>query len=211
MSGYRFRPISSSVAATALLLATEAPAQDVNPLLEVLEENVVSGASRSAERESDAPAMSSVVTAEQLHMYGIHRLDEAINFLSLGMFSQDDMSTPNVGARGVALTRDNNNHVLVVLDGNVVNEQAGGAVFLTDIPLEVVDHIEVILGPGSVLYGSNAMFGVINVVTKGARDYSGVRVSSTLGASMPMASDGSLRSPTTETIGHDNHFGVTYG
>ena len=211
MSGYRLRFISCSLAATALLLAIKAPAQDVNPLLEILEENVVSGASRSAERESDAPAMSSVVTAEQLHMYGIHRLDEAINFLSLGMFSQDDMSTPQVGARGVALTRDMNNHVLVVLDGNVVNEQAAGAVSLTDIPLEVVDHIEVILGPGSVLYGSNAMFGVINVVTKNAREYSGVRASSTLGASMPMASDGSLRSPTPETIGHDNHFTLTYG
>jgi outer membrane receptor for ferrienterochelin and colicin len=38
----------------------------------------------------------------------------------------------------------------------------------------MVDHIEVILGPGSVLYGSNAMLGVINVVTKHAKDWSGV-------------------------------------
>ena len=41
------------------------------------------------------------------------------------------------------------------------------------MPIEMVDHIEIILGPGSVLYGSNAMLGVINVVTKRARNFTG--------------------------------------
>ena len=41
------------------------------------------------------------------------------------------------------------------------------------MPIEMVDHIEIILGPGSVLYGSNAMLGVINVVTKRARNFAG--------------------------------------
>jgi len=42
--------------------------------------------------------------------------------------------------------------------------------------MEMIDHIEVILGPGSVLYGSNAMLGVINVITKRAKDFQGVHV-----------------------------------
>src|SRR5437870_459893 len=42
------------------------------------------------------------------------------------------------------------------------------------LPLELVDHIELVLGPGSVLYGGNAMLGVINIVTKSSRAYRGL-------------------------------------
>lgn len=197
----------STLLGTALL-APPAAAEDLGSILEVLEESVVTGASHSAERARDAPAMSSVITAEQLRTFGIRHLDEAINFLSLGMFAQDRMSTEEVGARGVALTRDMNSHVLIVLDGVVMNEQAGGAAFLHDVPLEVVDHIEVILGPGSVLYGSNAMLGVINVVTKSARDEGSVGGSVSLGASPPLSSSGAIRSPTLDNMGRDHRFSL---
>src|SRR5579864_1576769 len=91
--------------ALALLAPSVARAQDTSGLLEVLDENVVSGASKSAESSSDAPAMSTNITADQLRRFGIHRLDEALNFLSLGMFAQDNLSVPEVGARGVLITR----------------------------------------------------------------------------------------------------------
>ncbi len=57
----------------------------------------------------------------------------------------------------------------VARDGHAINEPLFGTARFdrgAGIPLEMVDHIEVILGPGSVLYGSNAMLGVINVITK---------------------------------------------
>ena len=44
------------------------------------------------------------------------------------------------------------------------------------MPLELIDHVEVVLGAGSVLYGSNAMLGIVNVVTKRAKDFTGARV-----------------------------------
>jgi outer membrane receptor for ferrienterochelin and colicins len=188
-----------------------AHAEDEGDLLEVLEENVVSGASRSAERSSDAPAYSSVITGEQLRQFGIRRLDEALNFLSTGMFTQDRMSTAESGARGVSLTRDFNSHVLVVLDGMVMNEQGGGAVYFHDIPIELIDRVEVILGPGSVLYGAQAMLGVVNVVTKAPKDYAGYHAYTTFGASPPMNADGSFAKPTIDALGHDNRYAVTMG
>src|SRR6185503_17011460 len=108
---------------------------------------------------------------------GIHSLDEAINFLSLGMVTENPLGAVAIGARGVLVTQDYGSHVLLLINGHSVNEQWGGTAYFergAAIPLELVDHIEVILGPGSVLYGSNAMLGVINVVTKRAKDYDGV-------------------------------------
>lgn len=194
---------------SAAFSAPSARADDVGEILEVLEENVVTGASRSAERATDAPAMSSTITADELRRFGIHRLDQALNFLSLGMFSHDRMSSAEVGARGVALGRDTNSHVLLVLDGMIVNEQAGGTAFLHDIPMELVDHIEVILGPGSVLYGAQAMLGVINVVTKSAKDRDGIDAAASVGVSPPMGADGAVQMPDGfSSLGRDNHYSV---
>ena len=120
MTGARHLALIAFVAGT--LAPSLGQAQDVDSLLEVLEENVVSGASRSDQRAGQAPATSTTITAEELRRFGIVNLGDALNFLSLGMFSHDRMSTPEVGARGVAISRDSNSHVLVVLDGMVVNE-----------------------------------------------------------------------------------------
>ncbi|WP_437725688.1 TonB-dependent receptor plug domain-containing protein [Sorangium sp. So ce861] len=189
----------------------EARADDVSSLLEILEENVVSGASRAAERASDAPAMSSVITGQQLKLFGIKRLADALNFLGSGVFAHYRMSAPEVGARGVALTRDANSHVLLVLDGMVVNEQGGGTVFLHDIPVDAIDHIEVILGPGSVLYGAQAMLGVINVVTKKAADHEGLHASLMLGASPPLDESGNIIAPAVESPGGENTVALSLG
>jgi outer membrane receptor protein involved in Fe transport len=201
--------VALAVGTADVLASVSARADDVNPLLEVLEETVVSGASRSAERSTDAPARSSIVTADDLRRFGIRHLDDAINYLSAGMFSQDRLSTSEVGARGLALTRDTNSHILVVLDGMVVNEQGGGAVYLHDIPIEVVDHVEFILGPGSVLYGGQAMLGVINIVTKVAKHNEGYRGAASFGLSPPLDAAGAIQSPALATLGHDNRYSLS--
>ena len=125
------------------------------------------------------------------------------------MFTQDRMSTAESGARGVSLTRDFNSHILVVLDGMVMNEQGGGAVYFHDIPIELIDRVEVILGPGSVLYGAQAMLGVVNVVTKAPKDYTGYHAYTTFGASPPLNSNGSFGKPTLDSLGHDNRYALT--
>jgi outer membrane receptor for ferrienterochelin and colicins len=170
--------LALSLAAVSALPAA-ASAEDVAELAGLLNEPVVSTASKSAESAGLAPATTSVVTAEDLRRHGISTLDEAIDFVALGMIAEPSYATPEIGARGVMLTGDYGNHVLLLLDGHALNEPWDGTAYYdrsAGIPMDLVDHIEVILGPGSVLYGSSAMLGVINVITKRAKDYAGLHL-----------------------------------
>jgi outer membrane receptor for ferrienterochelin and colicins len=154
-------------------------ADDTSALEGLLAEPIVLSASKQSEGASSAPALSTSLTAEDLRRYGIRTLAEAIDFLSIAVHSSENLNGGEVGARGVLLTGDRGSHFLVLVDGYVVNDPLrGGSTFGVGagIPLELVDHIEIIVGPGSVLYGSNAMFGLVNVVTKRPKHYQGVRV-----------------------------------
>jgi outer membrane receptor protein involved in Fe transport len=159
-----------------MALSGLARADEPADLEAALSEPIVATASKSAEDESTAPATTTTITSEDLRRYGIHSLDEALNYLSLGFITQNPLHAVDIGARGVLLTADFGNHVLLLLNGHSMNEQWDGTAYYergAGIPMELIDHIEVILGPGSVLYGANAMLGVINVVTKHAAEYQG--------------------------------------
>lgn len=71
----------------ALLLPSAARADDATDLEGLLSENVVSGASKSSELASDAPATTSVLTAADMRRYGIRSLAEAIDFLGMGVIT----------------------------------------------------------------------------------------------------------------------------
>ncbi len=172
--------LGGAVFVTALLCAGGVEAQE--DLDTLLDQTVVTAASKSAEVSATAPGTSTVITAQDLRRFGIHTLSEAVDFLSLGAATSGRDATGEkggLGARGVQLAGDEGNHFLLLVNGHGVNEPLAGAVRFdrgAGIPLEMVDRIEVILGPGSVLYGSNAMLGVINVVTKSAKDFKGTRL-----------------------------------
>lgn len=159
--------------------AAPAFAEDISALEGLLAEPIVSSASKQSEDASSAPALSMSLTAEDLRRYGIRTLAEAIDFLAIAVSTSDNLGPGETGARGVLLTGDRGSHFLVLVDGYVMNDPLrGGSSFGVGaaIPMELVDHVEIIVGPGSVLYGSNAMLGLVNVVTKRAKDYQSVRV-----------------------------------
>jgi outer membrane receptor protein involved in Fe transport len=168
--------------AVILALTSAAPREvraDDASLQDLLNETIITTASKSTEKGSTAPAISTILTAEDIRHYGIHSIDEAVDFLSLGAVTSNPLRSVDIGARGVLIPSDQGNHILLLVDGHAVNEALYGAARFergAGIPMELVDHIEVILGPGSVLYGSNAMLGVINVVTKRAKDFAGTHV-----------------------------------
>jgi outer membrane receptor protein involved in Fe transport len=166
-------------AAVAVTVSASARADDTSDLQNLLSETVVVGASKSAEKGSTAPAVTTTLTADDIRRYGMRSIDEAIDFLSLGSFTANTLRAPEVGSRGVAIANDQGNHFLLLVDGHAVNEALYGSARFgrgAGIPMEIVDRIEIILGPGSVLYGSSAMLGVVNVVTKPARDFAGTHI-----------------------------------
>jgi outer membrane receptor for ferrienterochelin and colicin len=198
----------------AILLSTSAPAVagETDDLRAILDENVVTTASTSAERGSTAPATSVTITAEDLELYGIRSLDEAINFLSLGVVTSNPLRTPDIGARGVLLPNDDGKHFLLLVNGHAMNDPLIGAARFdsgSGIPLDAIDHIEVIVGPGSVLYGSNAMLGVINVITKRGSDHAGGHVSGDyeIGRSVRVgAGAGAEISQSHDVVAHGEYF-----
>jgi outer membrane receptor for ferrienterochelin and colicins len=159
--------------------ASASRAQDTSELEGLLDESVVSTASKTAEVTSTAPATSVSISADEIRRYGIRTIDEAINYLAMGMQIEKSDYAAEIGARGVLLSGDVGAHVLLLVDGHAVNEQWGAAAYYDrgmGVPMEMVDHIEIVLGPGSVLYGSNAMLGTVNVVTKWGKDFSGAHL-----------------------------------
>jgi outer membrane receptor for ferrienterochelin and colicins len=169
------------IALLALAISTFATASraDDAELAGLLDENIVTTASMASELGSTAPATSSVITAEEMRVYGMHTIGEAIDFLGLGATGASTNSGTGFGVRGVHVDGDTNAHVLLLIDGHAVNDfMRGGAPLGYDagLPVELIDHIELVLGPGSVLYGSNAVLAVVNVITKRASAFKGVRV-----------------------------------
>jgi outer membrane receptor for ferrienterochelin and colicins len=182
MKRHIFRPaVAVAVALAAVALARAEPARAQNPqdtrdLESMLDESVVTTAAATAQVASAAPATSVTITSEDLQTFGLRSLAEAIDFLGLGVATSDTLRTPDIGSRGVMLENDGGKHFLLLIDGHAINDPLyGGARFDqgAGVPIDVIDHIEVVIGPGSVLYGSNAMMGVVNVITKSASGYKG--------------------------------------
>ncbi|MEN0063845.1 MAG: PEGA domain-containing protein [Myxococcota bacterium] len=132
----------------------------------------VTAASRYAQDVAEAPASVNLIPKEELQAFGYQTVIEALQGLR-GVYSTDDLAYESLGIRGFNRLGDYGNRVLVTLDGhrtndNFIGSSQAGNDFLGD--LEDVTRIEFVRGPGSALYGSNAVFGVINVVTKGRGD-----------------------------------------
>lgn len=185
-----------------------------NDLEALMEQSIVSTPSKSAELSSTAPATSSVITAEELRAHGLRSLNEALDYASLGMVTTKVEHAVEVGARGVLLNGDYGNHVLLLIDGVPVNEPWNGTAYFergAGVPFELIDHIEVTLGPGSVMHGAQAMLGVVNIVTKRARDYRGLRLIAEGDTSAPVFADGGLRLSPLSRYGLGYRLGVGFG
>jgi outer membrane receptor for ferrienterochelin and colicins len=129
----------------------------------------VTTASKKAESLFDAPAIMVVLTERDLQSYGgrslVEVLDRAASIFVMG--TQENLQGA-LTLRGDA-TLGANNHILVLVNGRPIQESTYGGMihpFMRAFPLASVKQIEIIRGPGSVLYGTNAYAGVINVITK---------------------------------------------
>jgi outer membrane receptor protein involved in Fe transport len=160
--------------ATALALACAAwPAASsstdlASAGLDTLLDLEVSGASKFLLRASASPSTATVVTAEQMRALGHRTLADVLRAVQ-GVVVSSDRTYAYVGVRGFATPGDYNTRVLVLIDGNRLNDNVYDQAFLgSEFPLDLdlVERVEFIHGQGSAVHGANALFGVVNVVTR---------------------------------------------
>jgi len=147
-------------------------------LMEV-EIDTVTSASKYEQKLTEAPSSITVITADEIRKYGYRTLAEALRSVA-GFYLNCDRNYAYLGLRGFRRPGDYDTRVLVLVDGHRLNENVGdGPSFGTQFPVDVdlIDRIEIIRGPGSALYGSNALLGVINVITKNGKHLKGLELS----------------------------------
>jgi outer membrane receptor protein involved in Fe transport len=139
--------------------------------LEQLMNLKVTTASLFSDKLSQAPSIMSVVTSDELRRFGGLTLNEILQTVP-GMTGSTiyfvDRSL--VAARGDQ-TKTNGGHILFLINGRPTREVMEGGVIsdlLESFPVDILERIEIIKGPGSVLYGSNAFSAVVNLITKKA-------------------------------------------
>ncbi|HEU4851491.1 MAG TPA: TonB-dependent receptor [Telluria sp.] len=167
-----------------------AAAQTPQPLadysLEQLSEIVVTSVARQATSLASAPVSIQRISAQQIRRSGATTLPEALRMASALHVARTAAGNYVITARGFSSTLENK--MLVMIDGRSVYSPLFSGVFwdVQDVLLEDVDRIEVISGPGSTIWGANAVNGVINVITRSARDTQGAYASVAAGSSERM-------------------------
>lgn len=144
----------------------------------------ISAAAKYEQKMSEAPASVTIITSEDIERYGYRTLEEVLMSVR-GFYTRNDRNYVYIGVRGFSRPGDNNNRALVLVNGHTLNENVyGSPAFGTDlgIDLDIIERIEIVRGPGSALYGTNAMFAVINIITRKGNAIDGFRVSAERGS-----------------------------
>jgi iron complex outermembrane recepter protein len=183
------------LAAPALTLSAQEeprvePAELKQLSIEQLMEIDVTSVSRRSEQLSKAAAAITVITGEDIRRSGVSNLPDALR-LSVSMHvAQSNGNTWGITSRGFNSSFATADKMLVLIDGRSVYTPLFSGVFwdVQDVPLEDVDRIEVIRGPGATLWGANAVNGVINIITKSAKATQGGLVTAAAGNATDLGS-----------------------
>jgi iron complex outermembrane receptor protein len=169
---------SCTIAALLLLNPGAARASDQDDALadyslEQLSDIVVTSVARQETRVADAPAAVYVITGSDIARAGATTLPEALRLAPNLQVARRDASGYAISARGFSTALSNK--MLVLVDGRSVYSPLFSGVYWEsqDVDLADVERIEVISGPGGTVWGANAVNGVINIITKSARDTQG--------------------------------------
>jgi outer membrane receptor for ferrienterochelin and colicin len=146
-------------------------------LQKILNKNVAVSAQKLSARET--PGIISLITAEEIQNSGARDLIDVLRLVPGFEVMQDLQFVMGLGLRG---SWANEGKVLVLLDGQQMNELLYQTVAVGNhFPVDAIERIEIIRGPGSATYGGSAEYGVINIITKAAESLNGVAVYGTAG------------------------------
>jgi len=140
-------------------------------------------ASKYEQKVTEAPSSVSIVTVEEISKYGYRTLADILRSIR-GFYTTYDRNYHYLGIRGFGPPGDDDSRVLLLVDGHRLNDAnyytaSIGTEFVLDVDL--IDRVEVVRGPSSSLYGTNAFFGVINVITRNGRQLKGAELSGEAG------------------------------
>jgi len=129
----------------------------------------ISTVSKRSELSLNSPGIISVISAEEIKTFGARNIKDVLQRTTNLYIADSSTFTANTITMRAGATQHLNNHVLYLINGRPIRESQNGGLH-TDInllfPAEALERIEIVRGPGSVLYGSNAFSGVINFITK---------------------------------------------
>ena len=220
----RHRPFSIRTTVAALLLILAAVPADgqtggvadlSQASIEDLMKMRVTSASRKEQRAEDVPAAVYVITREQIRRSGLTLLPEILRLAPGVHVAQVNGVKWAVSIRG--FNDMFANKLLVLIDGRTVYSRAFGGVFWEgqDVVADDIERIEVIRGPGAAMWGANAVNGVINVITRSARETRGLLLNGTLGTyeSMRLSAryGGSVGSMDYRIFGQSSDYRHTHG
>jgi iron complex outermembrane receptor protein len=159
--------------------AAEADLTDLS-IEELMSRKVVT-ASRSEQNLSDTAAAVFVINQDDIRRSGVNTIPEVLRMAPGLQVARIDSNKWSVTARG--FNGRFANKLLVLIDGRSVYTPRFSGVFweVEDLPLEDIDRIEIIRGPGASVWGANAVNGIISIITKHAADTKGTLISLTAG------------------------------
>jgi iron complex outermembrane receptor protein len=167
-----------------------APAKSAAPdltqkSLEDLMNIEVTSVSKKAQTTSQTSAAVFVITAEEIRHSGAQNIPDLLRMVPGLAVAQIDGGKWAITARG--FNGQYSNDLLVLIDGRTVYNSEFAGVFWDsqNVPLESIERIEVVRGPGAAVWGSNAVNGVINIITKSADDTHGGAVTAVAGNAGP--------------------------
>ncbi len=143
-------------------------------------DEIVVTATKTERTSESLPVSVSIIDEQDIERSAAYRTDDLLRELP-GVYVRSyqgilsSSTTNDVGIRGLT----GEDRVLVLRDGIPINDPYGGAVEFNEVDIADIEKIEVVRGPGSALYGSNAMGGVINIVTKKPEE--GIKTSAKIG------------------------------
>jgi len=128
----------------------------------------VTSVSKHEETLAETPATVTVLTRDDFLLHGWLSVAEALASVP-GIYVSWGRDTYYPGVRGVSIPRDSGTRILVLLDGHTMNNpwSASGKIDeLLTLPVEAIERVEVIRGPASSMYGSNAFLAVVNIISR---------------------------------------------
>ncbi len=163
---------SASFAAEADTSSTDA-SDMLNLSLQQLSDVEVTSVSKKAEKASQAAAAIYVITQEDIRRSGLQNVPELLRMVPGLQVAQSGSQNWSITSRG--FNGQFANDLLVMIDGRTVYNPIFSGVYwdMQNLMIEDIERIEVIRGPGATLWGANAVNGVINIITKTAKDTQG--------------------------------------